>query len=462
MSFSVKTLSGFTPYSHLAARIADVVAIFGGGFIAYHLRFGSLIGMVERYQWMTLSGTLLGLIIFSGCGVYRSWRGAVRVELVVRIAHAFAILSGFIFTYLYFTKTGAEFSRLWLGFWLVTSFFLSVSIRTLTYPVLNRVRRRGRNRKDVVLVGDFVPCLTALQRIRKEPSAGFDVVKVRLMDAAGCEKLNVQDCQAFDSEQDSSLSADEIWICLSLSRGNVVEHVMKCFRHSTANIRYLPDMQGLRLLNYDISSVAGLYMIDMSCSPLSGGARFIKFVEDKLAALLILSIVSPVLLSIALVVKVTSRGPVFYRQERMGWNGKAFKMLKFRTMREDHEQGDVVWGGAVSKPMTPVGAWLRRSSLDELPQFINVLKGDMSIVGPRPERVVFVEQFKDEIHGYMQKHMMNAGITGWAQIHGWRGDTDLKKRIEYDLWYIDNWSIWLDLKIIFLTIWRGFFHANAK
>ncbi|WP_280570391.1 undecaprenyl-phosphate glucose phosphotransferase [Chromohalobacter sp. 296-RDG] len=446
----------------MAARLADVFAIFGGGFLAYHVRFGSLVDMVERYQWMILSGTLLGLIIFSACGVYRSWRGAVRVGLVVRIAHAFAILSGTIFTYLYFTKTGTEFSRLWLFFWLVISFVLSVSIRTLAYPVLNRLRSKGKNRKSVVLVGDYEPCATALRNIRREPSAGFDVIKVRLMDAVGCENLKIADCQTFDPENDSSLQADEIWICFSLSRGSVVESVMKCFRHSTANIRYLPDMQGLRLLNHDISSVAGLYMIDMSCSPLGGWARFLKAMEDKVIALSIILFVSPLLLAVSLAVKMTSPGPVFYRQERMSWNGRAFKMLKFRTMHQDHEQKNLVWGEAASKPMTPIGNWLRRSSLDELPQFINVLKGDMSIVGPRPERVVFVEKFKDEIHGYMQKHMMKAGITGWAQIHGWRGDTDLNKRIEYDLWYIDNWSVWLDLKVIFLTIWRGFFHDNAE
>jgi putative colanic acid biosynthesis UDP-glucose lipid carrier transferase len=150
-----------------------------------------------------------------------------------------------------------------------------------------------------------------------------------------------------------------------------------------------------------------------------------------------------------------------YRQERVGWNGEVFEIYKFRTMPVDLEEGKVVWGGSAKKSVTAFSRWLRSTSLDELPQFINVLQGKMSIVGPRPERPVFVEQFKKEIPGYMKKHLVKAGITGWAQIHGWRGDTDLNARIEHDLYYIENWSLWLDLKIIFFTIFRGFVNKHA-
>jgi len=195
---------------------------------------------------------------------------------------------------------------------------------------------------------------------------------------------------------------------------------------------------------------------------MDGLNRWLKAIEDKSLALLILGAASPLLLLIGLLVKTTSHGPVFYAQERLSWNGKRFKMYKFRTMPIDIEDATgPVWASGSEQRATTVGAWLRRTSLDELPQFWNVLKGDMSIVGPRPERPVFVEKFRDEIPGYMQKHMVKGGITGWAQIHGWRGDTDLKKRIEYDLYYIDNWSLWLDLKIIFVTIFKGFIHPHA-
>jgi len=194
---------------------------------------------------------------------------------------------------------------------------------------------------------------------------------------------------------------------------------------------------------------------------LEGKNRFLKSLEDKVLSTLILLCISPVMLILAIGVKLSSPGPIFYRQERVSWNGRSFEMLKFRSMAVDTEKEGINWGGAKNKSVTKFGAFIRSTSLDELPQFINVLKGDMSIVGPRPERTIFVEQFKKEIPGYMQKHMVKAGITGWAQINGWRGDTDLQKRIEHDLYYIENWSIWFDMKIIFLTFWKGFVHKNA-
>ncbi len=338
-----KTLSGFDAYSHVAARLADAIALIAGGLLAYWMRFGYLVDMVERYQWMMLSGMLLGLTIFSSCGIYRSWRGAVRVELVVRIVHAFVILAGIIFTYLYFTKTGERFSRLWLGLWLTNALVLSVGARTVAYPVLNRLRRQGKNRKRVVLIGDVNSCLIAHRHIVSQPSAGFDVTAVRLMNEGGCHKIDVPDCRAFDSQRDSSIVSDEVWVCLPLARGNLVEEILSSLDHCVGNVRYMPDMKGLRLLNHDISSVAGLYLFDMSCSPMSGKARLIKSVEDKLLAGLALLLLSPLMLFIALAVKLTSRGPIFYRQDRMSWNGVSFEMLKFRSMAVNNEEDGVRW-----------------------------------------------------------------------------------------------------------------------
>ena len=167
------------------------------------------------------------------------------------------------------------------------------------------------------------------------------------------------------------------------------------------------------------------------------------------------------MLALAIGVKLSSPGPIFFRQQRLSWNGRVFNILKFRSMPVDVEHAGILWGNAKNKKVTPLGAFMRRTSLDELPQFINVLRGDMSIVGPRPERPIFVDQFKYEIPGYMQKHLVQAGITGWAQVNDWRGDTDLHKRIEYDLYYIENWSLFFDLKIILLTIFKGFTYKNA-
>jgi putative colanic acid biosynthesis UDP-glucose lipid carrier transferase len=210
-----------------------------------------------------------------------------------------------------------------------------------------------------------------------------------------------------------------------------------------------------------VSEVLGMQMIDLYGTPMTGMNLFLKSMEDYLISTLILIFISPLMLVLAIGVKLSSPGPILYRQERVGWNGEVFEIYKFRTMPVDLEEGKVVWGGSAGKSVTSFSKWLRSTSLDELPQFINVLQGKMSIVGPRPERPVFVEQFKKEIPGYMKKHLVKAGITGWAQIHGWRGDTDLNARIEHDLYYIENWSLWLDLKIIFFTVFRGFVNKNA-
>ncbi len=195
---------------------------------------------------------------------------------------------------------------------------------------------------------------------------------------------------------------------------------------------------------------------------MQGHARLLKAVEDRALAAGILLMIAPLMAMIAVAVKLSSPGPVFYRQERMSWNNRTFQMLKFRSMPVDAETGSgAVWAKAGENRATRVGAFLRRTSLDELPQFINVLKGDMSIVGPRPERPVFVHKFKHEIPAYMKKHMVKAGITGWAQVNGWRGSTDLHKRIECDLFYIENWSLWFDIKIVIMTLFKGFVHKNA-
>lgn len=190
--------------------------------------------------------------------------------------------------------------------------------------------------------------------------------------------------------------------------------------------------------------------------------KIIKRIEDIVLSVIIFILISPIFLVIAIGVKITSPGPVFYRQTRVTLNNKKFEMLKFRSMPVNVEKDGIQWGGSKSKTKTRFGKFIRATSLDELPQFINTLKGDMSIVGPRPERDVFVDKFSQEIPGYMDKHAVKAGITGWAQINGWRGDSSLIKRIELDLHYINNWTLWFDIKIIFLTVFRGLINNEMR
>jgi putative colanic acid biosynthesis UDP-glucose lipid carrier transferase len=224
----------------------------------------------------------------------------------------------------------------------------------------------------------------------------------------------------------------------------------------------VPDIFNFALLNHSMTEVAGLPVINLAESPLSGVNRAIKGAEDFVLSLLLLVILSPLMLLIAVGVKLSSPGPAFYAQQRVTWNGRRFMMRKFRTMPVDAEvTTGPVWSGPGERRSTPFGAFLRRASLDELPQLLNVLQGDMSLVGPRPERPEFVEQFRQQIPGYMQKHLVKAGITGWAQVNDLRGDTDLTRRIEYDLYYIDNWSLMFDLRILCLTLWHILTSRNA-
>ena len=228
------------------------------------------------------------------------------------------------------------------------------------------------------------------------------------------------------------------------------------------DIQVIPDIYEFATIRGGIEEFDGLPIISLQDSPLYGWNMVIKRAADIAFSIIAITLTAPLVVLIAITIKLTSHGPVFYRQERMGLDGKIFQMLKFRSMWVDAEkESGAVWAKEDDPRRTWLGAFLRKTSIDELPQFFNVLKGDMSIVGPRPERPVFIEEFRKNIPKYMLRHKMKAGITGWAQVNGWRGDTDLKKRIEYDLYYIENWSFWFDLKIMWLTIWKGLVNKNA-
>lgn len=460
MGKKAKPLTGFGAYTNVVVRLMDLAAILLAGWLAYWWRFDSL-WMVERYEWGLIVGLLLSALVLPNFGVYQSWRGRVRALLIFRILSAFLVVGGTLTFILFFSKLGESFSRFWLFTWISGATVFCILMRLVTYPVINRLRAQGRNRRSVLLIGDAHSCATAYHHLREIPSAGFDVGRILITDEDEGHELGSVRNEKYCTGESIEHDEEEVWICLPLSQGETVKAIQSDLSLSTGNVRYMPDMRDFRLINHNVSNIAGLFLLDLSCSPMTGWSRLLKAMEDRFISLVILILISPILAAVAIGVRLSSSGPVFYRQERVGWNGKPFYMLKFRSMPVDVEKDGVQWGGAKKKKTTKFGAFIRRTSLDELPQFINVLKGDMSIVGPRPERTVFVERFKHEIPGYMQKHMVKAGITGWAQINGWRGDTDLAKRIECDLWYIENWSLWMDVKIIFLTVFKGFLNRNA-
>ena len=256
---------------------------------------------------------------------------------------------------------------------------------------------------------------------------------------------------------------DQVWFGYPLQASHRTSGAMDLLRHQPIVMRQVLDLEGLQHSSGSITSILSRPILDIDLTLTDGPlGNLAKGALDKVLAFLILCLIGPLMLVIAFAVKWSSPGPILYRQTRPTWKNKPFEMLKFRSMPVDAEkETGPRWATPGETRATRVGAFLRATSLDELPQFWNVLMGDMSIVGPRPERPEFVEQFKDEIPQYMKKHRVKAGITGWAQVNGYRGDTDLVQRIENDLVYIRNSSLLFDLKIIFLTLFRGFLNPNA-
>lgn len=460
MSTKARQISGFEGYTHMLARSADLLIVVLAALLAHTMRFGTL-EMPERYVWAVTIGLVLASVILPSFRLYQSWRGRVRAVLMMRLVMVYLVIGAALSVIAFFSGRSLDYSRLWVFGWMSNGAVLSILVRAIAYPVLNNLRARGKNRRRVLMIGDAHSCATACDHLERVPSAGFDIHRILLVGDDSRGELRDREHKQYLPGLPIEHEEEEVWICLPVTEGQTVREIQNDLSLSTSNVRYMPNMHDFRLINHNVSNVADLYMLDLSCSPMTGWSRFLKACEDRVVAGIILLLISPVLALVALGVKLSSRGPVFYRQERVGWNGRPFEMLKFRSMPVDVEKHGVQWGGAQQKQTTRFGAFIRRTSLDELPQFINVLKGDMSIVGPRPERTVFVDRFKHEIPGYMQKHMVKAGITGWAQINGWRGDTDLSKRIECDLWYIENWSLWLDIRIIFLTVFKGFISKHA-
>ena len=255
---------------------------------------------------------------------------------------------------------------------------------------------------------------------------------------------------------------DQVFIALSLDEQHYLTGLKELLAEQWVDVKIIPELGTFRTLHTEVESFDDMPIITIIQSPMSGWNKILKRLLDISGSFLVILLFSPLMLLITILIKLSSSGPTIYGQERMGLDGRKFRALKFRSMHVDAEsQTGAVWASENDERRTELGIFLRNYSLDELPQLFNVFKGEMSLVGPRPERPIFIEQFKTEIPNYMLRHKVKAGITGWAQINGWRGNTSLEKRIEFDLYYIERWSIWFDIKILFLTLFRGFFDPNA-
>ena len=353
-------------------------------------------------------------------------------------------------------------SRLFFGLSAVVLFTLALSSRVL-FRMLLRGSFGAWRRLRVLMVGTDGHAHRIALRLRRMPFVQSEVVAyVRLPD----QPVAVSDMPVVefaDIEKGVAIPFDEVIIALPPSQLDRVSDIVCRLEPLCAPIRTILDFGDIPVVRERLFRLGDLQMLDLSSTPVESPYYFLlKRVFDVVFSLLAILITGPLMIVIAAVVKLTSRGPALFRQERVGLNGKRFSMYKFRTMRvSDQDDGDTRWTTAADDRRTPIGRLLRQSSLDELPQFFNVLQGQMSVVGPRPERPYFVGKFLSEITHYDTRHRLKVGITGWAQVNGWRGDTSVAKRLEYDRYYLQNWSLWFDFRIILLTIWSGLFGKNA-
>ncbi len=448
-------------------KLLDWSLILSGGALSFYLLEASK--NFPAYQGFMPNSYLNALGIaflfsawwFPAFNVYKSWRGESLFEEVRTLLLSWGVSMMALLVFMVFTKTTTEFSRHWLGLWFGLVFVGLVLSRICLRLVLRYLRKKGLNQRHIILVGSSALTAQVAARVQVSDWMGLEISGFFSDEKSAIDGLNKLGDLSKVVDYVEQHEVDQVWLTLSLKDMDKIETICRQLHSVSVEVLLIPDISSLRLLNHSISQIDGMPVINMSVSPMKGANAIVKWLEDKLLSIFILLLISPLMLIIAFVVKLSSSGPVFYRQERISWNGKRFQMLKFRSMPTDSDK-DIVWGQAKNKRPTRVGQFLRKTSLDELPQFINVLKGDMSIVGPRPERTVFVEQFKHEIDSYMQKHLVQAGITGWAQVNGWRGDTCLQTRVKYDLYYVEHWSLWFDLKIIFMTLFKGFNHGETS
>ncbi len=460
----------FSTWWSFGFRVVDLLLVAGGGYLAFYVRFDHF-RLPGNYELVLTIGMLVSVLLLPMFNLYQSWRGKGLIQQLWMTTLAWAAVVLLLTVLAFGTKTGEDYSRIWAGVWVTLVWVLLIGFRVLTRLIFNSFRRQGWNHRQILIIGAGRLGRNVAKQILHAEWVGYDLVSY-WDDNPQLQSTSIHGVPVVSPEQGVKSIAsgteriDEIWLALPLRAELRMREILTMLRHCTLKIRMVPNVFGFRLLNYSMSEIAGIPVLDINASPMEGVNRLIKAVEDRLLGLLILVLISPLMVAVAIAVKLSSPGPVLFKQKRHGWDGKPINVYKFRTMVVHEEAvGQVTQATQNDKRVTRTGAFLRSTSLDELPQFYNVLQGRMSIVGPRPHAMAHNELYKEQVDAYMQRHRVKPGITGWAQVNGWRGETDtldkMQRRVEYDLYYIENWSLWFDLKIVFLTLFNGFANKNA-
>ncbi len=460
-------------FQTLAVISSDLFAAVGAFLLAYWLRFVYQIRPVDDLpsDLLGLSGyaallpwiLVLWSLVFAAFGLYRIRRTAIRAEEYVQVAIATTLAMALFGAGAFLTRP-TDFSRLMMGMFYVINLTAVIAGRAAIHRALDRVRRSGRNLKRILIAGTGDLAHTVIDKMRLHQEFGFRITGM----LGAAEKTSsyrgvpvvgdLEDARDFIRQ----FSIDQLYIALPLSSYQEILDLLGSVSNEIVEVKVVPDLLQHITLRAAVEDLDGVPIVNLSATPLRGIGSVVKRGIDIAASLSCIILFAPVLPLIALAVRLSSPGPIFYRQERMGVDGSSFELLKFRSMVVDAERNTgPVWTEERDPRVTMAGRFIRKYSLDELPQFFNVLRGDMSMVGPRPERPYFVHEFRERIPHYMLRHRVRAGMTGWAQVNGWRGNTSLERRIEYDLYYIENWSLALDLKILWLTVASGLGHEHG-
>lgn len=418
-------------------------------------------GLVVSVAYLNLSELL---------DLYRSWRVGRFSTMVISAwcAVMFSFLAFLLAAFLF--KQSSDYSRVILAVWFSLTMFFVFAWRKIDRSLKNDLRSRGIGIKKVAIIGATKSGFNLFLQVQQHADLGYEFEGF-YEDRQGNRLLGLVGVQVEGSIDDAIERARKgeiqtLFIALPLKAERRIDEILCRLGDTTVDVQIVPDFLLLSLVHARVEHVGDVNTLSVFESPYHGAKKWLKRAEDIVGASIILMFIAAPMVLIALLIKLTSRGPVIFKQHRYGLDGEPILVWKFRTMKVMEDTGPIVQASKNDSRITPLGHILRRTSLDELPQFFNVLAGGMSIVGPRPHAVSHNEEYRKKVEFYMLRHKVKPGITGWAQINGWRGETDtldkMKMRIKFDLFYIKHWSLWFDLKIIFLTIFRGFMDKNAR
>lgn len=461
-NFRVRSFSGLDLLTVLLSFVSCHYFYLGGLSFSPE-RLGIVVAtLVSSYSCLTLAG------LYQADRNFHWHKQATLISIVwVAVVLVVSMLA-------FLTKIAVDVSRAWFAFSMVSSYTLLLLIRLASGLFYSHVLKRGVASHSLVVIGK-TELIAGMQeqlasdalnsyKVIKAIALGDDLVGNRL--ATELQEQKITELTSFIESQRKLLNpVAKVCIALPLADEALIKKIVECLRNTSVDVCFAPDNFGKQLMMGSVESISDIPVINLSDIRLRGAAEAFKSVFDRSVSLVTLILISPVLLVIAALVKYGSPGPVFFKQQRYGIDGAVFEVWKFRTMQPSSVGGEVVQATRNDARVTKLGKYLRKYSLDELPQFINVLKGDMSIVGPRPHAVEHNEEYRVKIDGYMLRHRIKPGITGWAQVNGWRGETDtlekMEGRVRFDLDYIGNWSAWLDLKIILMTIFGVFSNKDV-